>query len=492
VTDLDELERLAATYRHASECLRSNCIECETAPGRGWTADVLAELVAKVRELEGLLSQRVDMSYATGKRYAELEAELDDVCAQAATFRAERDLFRAELRGVARYADGLHFAGRLADEKVVRAALSSSNDVPVHPELEDGGLDLLGGVGHGAALMAQVGSADLYTLLVGSVRYALGRSSYITATTADIVRRHWRDLDAGQREVVLRDLREAIDDADRRCAPVGMRCDHEGWVALVRREGPAPHQRPAHRRGGDRARPRARLPARAQARGHATARRRPRSAGPRHLARARRVPRLRGGRVVTWPFDQLLEVWRVARADRSFPDPTPPVDAGNATQVAAAVAALRRDDLARKALEIAVGELGRGEDGGNNKGADIARYCGREGVNWCAGGCGYCYDIAARDLGVELPFQRSLGAKALGKAVAAVGRRVTDPHDAEPGDLLVLDRGAKGSWLGHVELVERVAGNAVHTIAFNSGPKVRRRVHPLPIPRLAFLASVRR
>jgi hypothetical protein len=90
----------------------------------------------------GAVTERCPVCGEAFARVRELEAELDDVCAQAATFRAERDLIRADLRSVARYADGLHFAGRLADEKLVRAALSSSNDVPVHPELEDGGLDL--------------------------------------------------------------------------------------------------------------------------------------------------------------------------------------------------------------------------------------------------------------------------------------------------------------------------------------------------------------
>lgn len=185
------------------------------------------------------------------------------------------------------------------------------------------------------------------------------------------------------------------------------------------------------------------------------------------------------------PIDQLLNAWRIAAADRTFPVALPsPADHVLALPEA-------RDTLARRVVAVAEREIGRGElSGKNNRGPDIIRYCGRDGVSWCAGGAGYCYEVAARELGVPLPFKRSLSAKTLGRNVAAAGRflRVAE---AQPGDLLVLHRDPREPWSGHVEIIERVAGDAVHTIAFNSGPTVRRRIHPLPIARLAFCASVR-
>jgi hypothetical protein len=183
---------------------------------------------------------------------------------------------------------------------------------------------------------------------------------------------------------------------------------------------------------------------------------------------------------VIWPLHHLAELARVAAADRRFAAP------GEADE-------LERDQLARRALEIAVGELGRGESNGNNRGPDVARYLApaTPPANWCAGFAGYCYQRAAGELAIALPFSRSLGAKRIGRNVAAAGRQLTSWRDAQPGDLLVWHRGASGSWLGHVGLLERIAGDVAHTIEGNSGPRVMRRAHYPDRERLAFAASIR-
>ena len=74
----------------------------------------------------------------------------------------------------------------------------------------------------------------LYMFLVSSVRYALGRSSYIVGLTADAVRDYWRYLDPGMREVILRDIKEALDGRLR----LGMEMDHNTWLALHRELDP--------------------------------------------------------------------------------------------------------------------------------------------------------------------------------------------------------------------------------------------------------------
>jgi hypothetical protein len=181
-----------------------------------------------------------------------------------------------------------------------------------------------------------------------------------------------------------------------------------------------------------------------------------------------------------WPFDHLLEAWTFART--KFPEP----ERG----------AYSPDLLARKALEIAISQIGRGEIS-NNEGPDIEKYIApaRTPQNWCAGFSGWCYEEAAAELGVKLPFKRSLGAKALGKNVAAVGRRFTDPYQAKPGDLIIFDRGTTGSWTGHVGLVEKVdeLTGVVHTVEGNSAPVVRRRIHNIASAgdRFSFFASIR-
>jgi hypothetical protein len=204
---------------------------------------------------------------------------------------------------------------------------------------------------------------------------------------------------------------------------------------------------------------------------------------------------------MTWPFAHLLEAWRIARADRLFPTVVP---------VAALVArmadqpepyfnevpAVVHDKLATIALTYAVSCIGQGETEGNNRGPFIRDVChpAKDGNNWCAAFAGYCYDGAAQQLRIDLPFARSLGAKRLGANVAAVGRKFTDPAEARPGDLMVFHRGAQGSWMGHVGLVEEVRVGYVATIEGNSAPKVMRRMRRIgeERDRFNFFASLRR
>ncbi len=184
-------------------------------------------------------------------------------------------------------------------------------------------------------------------------------------------------------------------------------------------------------------------------------------------------------------FANVIEAWRVARADRLFPKPwhAPPVIVDG-------------DALAVRALEVAISQIGRGEEGGNNRGPDVEKYIhpARPPQNWCGGFASWCYEAAAGELGAPLPFARSLGAKRLGANVAAVGRRFTDPTEARPGDLMVFHRGAHGSWMGHVAMVDDavIDGPCVPTIEGNAGPKVKRWVRSVDRDRFAWFASLRR
>jgi hypothetical protein len=184
-----------------------------------------------------------------------------------------------------------------------------------------------------------------------------------------------------------------------------------------------------------------------------------------------------------WPLDHILEVLRVSRADRAAPAPRP------------LPAELHAQLLAAAALEVAIGQLGRGESGGNNLGPDVARYIAptKPPANWCAGFVGWCYEEAARKVGVPLPFKRSLGAKRMGENIAAVGRKFSDPRQALPGDVFVLHRGAKGSWMGHIGFVgERTYYPTFDAVEGNAGPKVKRSIRGVDADRFAFFASLRR
>ncbi len=112
------------------------------------------------------------------------------------------------------------------------------------------------------------------------------------------------------------------------------------------------------------------------------------------------------------------------------------------------------------ALELALVEIGNGEEGGNNQGADVFRYRGghRGSGAWCAWFVAYCFKMACFANQVRMPFAVTGGAKRLYKRVGAAGRFADEPR---PGDVACWDRGVRGSWQGHVGIVSRVADDGV-------------------------------
>ena len=151
------------------------------------------------------------------------------------------------------------------------------------------------------------------------------------------------------------------------------------------------------------------------------------------------------------------------------------------------ILALRlRSDVVR----IARGNLGYGEEEGNNDGPLLRAIGGQPGHEWCALFAGYCYrkallilDAPGFDPGwtVRRPGVPRIGAKELVKAAWGAGAlRFTDPLIAKPGDLICWHRRTGPiSWKGHVGIVEEVKDGLVHTIEGNVGKfpaKVRRLV----------------
>lgn len=70
-------------------------------------------------------------------------------------------------------------------------------------------------------------------MLVSAVRYALGRSTYITSWTAEAVAKAWPDLTLNARAIILRDVQDALDAAAAAGKTVGMDMDHRAWVGLL-------------------------------------------------------------------------------------------------------------------------------------------------------------------------------------------------------------------------------------------------------------------
>lgn len=143
-------------------------------------------------------------------------------------------------------------------------------------------------------------------------------------------------------------------------------------------------------------------------------------------------------------------------------------------------------------LRVAREEIGHGEEGGNNQGPDVERYrFGRDSGAWCAWFLCWCLHEACGRLGVDLPLRMTGGAKRFFHRVERVGVALAEPR---LGAVACWDRGAQGSWQGHVELVSLVHGDgSFSSIGGNRGSypsKVREYIHERGEGRLIGFAAL--
>lgn len=75
----------------------------------------------------------------------------------------------------------------------------------------------------------EVPQDTLFVLLSCSVRYALGRRSYVVSEVADLCLKYAAELSEAQRGVIVKDIREALKAAESYGVHVGMAMDHEVW-----------------------------------------------------------------------------------------------------------------------------------------------------------------------------------------------------------------------------------------------------------------------
>lgn len=147
------------------------------------------------------------------------------------------------------------------------------------------------------------------------------------------------------------------------------------------------------------------------------------------------------------------------------------------------------------ALQVALTEIGHGEEGKNNCGPYIDCYrmgLGKPGDPWCSYFVSWCFIQAAKELGIKLPFRVSGSARVLANRIAKFGVLMDGDCNSEawpvgPGDVALWSRGTADSKLGHVGIVWSVTRNYFVTVEGNRGvfpSRVQKYVHEFGEPAL--------
>jgi hypothetical protein len=149
-------------------------------------------------------------------------------------------------------------------------------------------------------------------------------------------------------------------------------------------------------------------------------------------------------------------------------------------------------ELSKLALEIAIGEIGKGEELENNAGPDIEKYLhglADPPANWCAGSLCWCYLQASDVLQVKLPFKYTLSARNLFNQFRSC-KGLAIVEIPEPGDLMFLWRGTPDGWMGHTAMIESRDDALNYVLEGNVGKfpaKFKRSYYPLrPVNLLGF------
>jgi|SRR6185437_6820316 len=132
--------------------------------------------------------------------------------------------------------------------------------------------------------------------------------------------------------------------------------------------------------------------------------------------------------------------------------------------------------LPQLALQIAVSQLGVSEKPvGSNSGPEVDEYLASVGLKpgyaWCQSFVHWCYEQAAKQLGVQNPVIKTAGVQDCWNKTAIQFK--VSKHDAilhsslllKPGDQFML---SYGHGAGHTGIVEKIEGLVIHTIEGNS------------------------
>jgi len=75
---------------------------------------------------------------------------------------------------------------------------------------------------------------DTGFIILAAMRYAIGRCTYAPSLVCDWIRRHWDKIDDQTRNLLRRDLGEAVEHAERHGDDyLGMECDAQTWREML-------------------------------------------------------------------------------------------------------------------------------------------------------------------------------------------------------------------------------------------------------------------
>jgi len=112
-------------------------------------------------------------------------------------------------------------------------------------------------------------------------------------------------------------------------------------------------------------------------------------------------------------------------------------------------------------VEVAQSNIGKGEVGGNNKGAFVKLVNKGLEASWCAGFVSY----TLKEAGITT-LKYNLSAKAIYNEAKSKNMLTKEP---KAGNLICFWRGKKNGWQGHIGIIESVDNEYIYTIEGNVG-----------------------
>jgi hypothetical protein len=72
---------------------------------------------------------------------------------------------------------------------------------------------------------------DLFTLLLCTVRYSMGRCTYMSSLAPDLVLRYGKQLERRHLVQIADEIEKELQYAEATGTTLGHRCDHDSWTA---------------------------------------------------------------------------------------------------------------------------------------------------------------------------------------------------------------------------------------------------------------------